>query len=74
MKHLKRFNESFQKPGPDVDGSKKVSIDKDDINLFKDEPVLLKLLADDKISLLGNDVYYKDDETLDIIKQYVSKD
>jgi hypothetical protein len=70
MKHLKRFNESFEKPGPNVKGSKKITISEEDTNLFLDEPVLQKLIADEKVALIGSEVYYNDEETLEVLNQY----
>ena len=70
MKHLRRFNENFQKPGPNVKGSKVITIPEEDTNLFSDEPVLQKLIADEKVALIGNEVYYNDEETLEVLNQY----
>lgn len=78
MKHLKKF-ESFSsrelnennKPGPNIEGSVKVSIKEEEVSLFADEPVLQKLIADDKVSLIGNTVYYKDDEVRKVLDQYL---
>jgi hypothetical protein len=71
MKHLKRFNESFEKPGPNVKGSKKITISEEDTNLFNDESVLQKLIADEKVALIGNEVYYNDDEVKNVLQQYL---
>lgn len=70
MKYLRKFNESFQKPGPNVEGSKKITISEEDTNLFNDESILQKLIADEKVSLIGNEVYYNDEETLEVLNQY----
>lgn len=70
MKYLRKFNESFQKPGPNVEGSKKITISEEDTNLFNDEAILQKLIADEKVSLIGNEVYYNDEETLEVLNQY----
>lgn len=69
MKNLKTF-EDFKNVKPDVDSSKKITISKDDVNLFNDEPVLQKLIKDDKISLMGTEVHYKDKETKEILDEY----
>lgn len=70
MKYLRKFNESFQKPGPNIEGSKKITISEEDTNLFNDEAILQKLIADEKVSLIGNEVYYNDKETLEVLNQY----
>lgn len=69
MKNLKTF-ENFKNVKPDVDSSKKITISKEDVNLFNDEPVLQKLISDDKVSLMGTEVYYKDKETKEILDEY----
>ena len=70
MKYLRKFNESFQKPGPNVESSKKITISEEDTNLFNDEAILQKLIADEKVSLIGNEVYYNDEDTLEVLNQY----
>lgn len=70
MKYLRKFNESFQKPGPNIEGSKKITISEEDTNLFNDEAILQKLIADEKVSLIGNEVYYNDEDTLEVLNQY----
>lgn len=69
MRNLKTF-EDFKNVKPDVDGSKKIKISEEDVNLFNDEPVLQKLISDDKVSLMGKEVYYKDEETKKILDEY----
>jgi len=75
MKHLKRF-ESFEKinedfkPGSNIKGSKKISIKEEDVNLFSSEPILQKLISDDKISIIDNNIYYNDESIIDILDQY----
>lgn len=69
MKHLKTF-EYFKSVKPDVDSSKKITISKDDVTMFSNEPVLQKLISDDKVSLMGTEVYYKDEETKKILDEY----
>jgi hypothetical protein len=71
IKSFKKFNESVEKPGPNVKGSKKVSISEEDANLFTDEPVLQKLIADEKVALIGNEVYYSDEEVKNVLQQYL---
>lgn len=69
MKNLKTF-EDFKSVKPDVDSSKKITISKDDVTMFSNEPVLQKLISDDKVSLMGTEVYYKDEETKKILDEY----
>jgi hypothetical protein len=70
MKNLKTF-EDFKSVKPDVNSSKKITISKEDVNLFNDEPVLQKLIADEKVSLIGNEVYYNDEEVKNVLQQYL---
>lgn len=69
MKNLKTF-EDFKSVKPDVDSSKKITISKDDVTMFSNEPVLQKLISGDKVSLMGTEVYYKDEETKKILDEY----
>lgn len=74
MRYLKRFNESkAEKPGPNVSGSVKITISDEEVNSFSDEPALSKLIYDDKVSLLGNEVWYleNDEQTKAILDQYL---
>lgn len=76
FKNLKTFEEysikeSFKKPGPNIDGSKKLELSEEDLSLFSDVPFLQKLIRDEKVSLIGNTLYYIDEEVLDEIKNYI---
>ena len=74
IKKWNQFNESkAEKPGSNVPGSVKITISDEEVNSFSDEPALSKLIYDDKVSLLGNDVWYleNDDQTKAILDQYL---
>lgn len=69
MKNLKTF-ENFKTSKPSVDSDKKITITEDESRLFKSEPVLQKLISDDKVSLVGNEVHYDNEETKSILDEY----
>lgn len=74
IKKWNQFNESkAEKPGQNVPGSVKITISDEEVNSFSDEPALSKLIYDDKVSLLGNEVWYleNDDQTKAILDQYL---
>ena len=74
IKKWNQFNESkAEKPGPNVPGSVKITISDEEVNSFSDEPALSKLIYDDKVSLLGNEVWYleNDEQTKAILDQYL---
>ncbi len=69
-KYIDFINESV--PGPNTQG-KKISLSEDDVNLFNDEPVLQKLVADQKVGLFNDEVWYNesDEKTKEILDQYL---
>lgn len=74
IKKWNQFNESkSEKPGKNVSGSVKITISDEEVNSFSDEPALSKLIYDDKVSLLGNEVWYleNDEQTKAILDQYL---
>lgn len=74
IKKWNQFNESMaEKPGPNVPGSVKITMSTEEASSFSDEPVLSKLIYDDKISLLGNDIWYleSDAQTKGILDTYL---
>lgn len=74
IKKWNQFNESkAEKPGSNVPGSVKITISDEEVNSFSDEPSLSKLIYDDKVSLLGNEVWYleNDEQTKAILDQYL---
>jgi hypothetical protein len=70
MKHLRKFNENSNRPGPNT-GAKSITISNDEVDSFSTEPSLQKLIADEKVSVIGNKVYYNDDETKSILDEYL---
>lgn len=70
MKHLRKFNENANRPGPNS-GSKSITISQDEVDSFSNEPSLQKLIADEKVSVIGNKVYYNDEETKSILDEYL---
>ncbi len=69
-KYIDFINENV--PGPNTQG-KKISLSADDVNLFNDEPVLQKLVADQKVGLFNDEVWYNesDEKTKEILDQYL---
>lgn len=75
---IKRYSQFIlenqnQRPGSDVEGSMKIKITGEEIDLFATEPQLQKLIADEKVSVLDGEVWYKegDKETLEVLDQYL---
>jgi len=57
------FNENkSEKPGPNIDGSSKMDLTEEDISLFSDEQSIEKLVMDNKVSLIGHEVWYWTDD------------
>ena len=73
IKRYFQFINESNKPGPRTEGSKKVQISEEEMNLFSQEPPLQKLITDDKISLMNCEVWYseEDTETRDLLDQYL---
>lgn len=72
---IKKFNEFINeslRPNEGQNGSVSFIIDDDEINFFQTEGSLRNLITNEKISLVGNTVwYYKDDkQTEKILKSY----
>jgi organic radical activating enzyme len=70
MKHLRKFNENSNRPGLNT-GSKSITISENEIDLFSTEPSLQKLIIDEKVAIIGNKVYYNDDEIKSILDEYL---
>ena len=74
IKKWNQFNESkAQKPGKNIPGSVKVNITEEEVNYFTEENALEKLVMDDKVALIGREVWYweGDEETRSILDQYL---
>lgn len=72
---IKKFNEFINeslRPNEGQKGSVSFIIDDDEVNFFQTEGSLRNLITNEKISLVGNTVwYYKDDkQTEKILKSY----
>lgn len=71
MKYIKKF-ENYR-PGPNTQGSKEMNISSDKISLFTTEPILKKLIGEEKISLIGNTIYWTDESVEEVLNHYFSK-
>lgn len=69
------FHES-KKPGPDEEGSVKVTITKDELRLFSKETPLINLIRKNKISLFKDEVWYNknDEQTRKILDIFLEID
>lgn len=68
------INESKSVPGPGEQGSVRINIGDDEIEFFSSEPALQNLIANQKASLLGNEVWVfdHDEETMNILRSYLN--
>jgi hypothetical protein len=58
-------------PGPGIDKTISVSVSDDDIILFTTEPILSNLISNQQVSIIGNQLYYYDnDETIQKLNQF----
>jgi hypothetical protein len=64
-----------ERPGKDIEGSTKLDITGEEVDLFATEPSLQKLISDNKVSVLDGEVWFKesDKETEEVLKQYLNK-
>lgn len=64
----KKFNESNESTLKDM-----INIKDEEVDLFQKEPALSKLIADEKVSLLGNKLMYdkNDVETFEVLDLYL---
>lgn len=78
MKVIKKFEEFkyLGVPGPNEEGNVQINVNNDDLDLFKIEPDLNQLLRNDKITIVGNDIWYFEDdyETIKKLKDYFPLD
>jgi len=70
-KYLQFINESNEvPPGPGVD-CVSISITDEDAKLFREEPILSNLISNQDVSLIGNQVYYYDnDDIVNALNQF----
>lgn len=77
---IKRYNqfikESKQVPGPGTQGSVRISLSDEEVDMFAGEPSLEKLISDNKVSLLAPELWYMEDdmETINVLKSYFDID
>jgi hypothetical protein len=73
IKKYSQFINESHTPGPNVEGSSKYSIQSEEVNLFSNEPALQKLIADQKVALFDNEVWFNssDTTTKEILDQYL---
>jgi len=58
-------------PGPGIDKTISVSVSDDDVILFTTEPILSNLISNQQVSIIGNQLYYYDnDETIQKLNQF----
>lgn len=74
---IKRYSQFIlenqnKRPGNDIEGSMKIDITGEEMDLFATEPQLQKLIADEKVSVLDCEVWYResDKDTLEVLDQY----
>lgn len=62
---IKKFNEFLKesyRPNEGQDGSISLSLSDDDLELFQTEGSLRSLITDEKISLVGKELWYHEDD------------
>jgi hypothetical protein len=74
---IKKFNEFLKesyRPNEGQDGSVSLTLSDVDVELFQTEGSLRTLITDEKISLVGNDLWYHEDDkqTIDTLSNYFS--
>ena len=72
---IKRFNDFIKesyRPNEGQDGSISLSLDDGDLELFQTEGSLRTLITDEKISLVGKELWYHEDDqqTIDTLSNY----
>jgi hypothetical protein len=72
---IKRFNEFLKesyRPNEGQDGSVSITLGDEDLELFQTEGSLRTLITDEKISLVGKELWYHEDDekTIDTLSNY----
>jgi hypothetical protein len=72
---IKRFNEFLKesyRPNEGQDGSVSLTLNDEDLELFQTEGSLRTLITDEKISLVGKELWYHEDDekTIDTLSNY----
>lgn len=73
---IKRFNEFLKesyRPNEGQDGSVSLTLSDEDLELFQTEGSLRTLITDEKISLVGKELWYHEDDeqTIDTLSNYL---
>lgn len=73
IKKYLEFIAENKRPGKDIEGSQKIDITGEELDLFSTEPQLQKLIRDEKVSVLSGEVWYKegDNKTKEVLDQYL---
>jgi hypothetical protein len=72
---IKKFNEFLKesyRPNEGQDGSISITLGDEDLELFQTEGSLRTLITDEKISLVGKELWYHEDDekTIDTLSNY----
>jgi hypothetical protein len=72
---IKRFNEFLKesyRPNEGQDGSTSLTLGDEDLELFQTEGSLRTLITDEKISIVGKELWYHEDDekTIDTLSNY----
>jgi hypothetical protein len=72
---IKKFNEFLKesyRPNKGQNGSVSIHLKDEELDLFQTEGSLRTLITDEKISLVGNDLWYHEDDqkTIDTLSNY----
>jgi uncharacterized protein (DUF1697 family) len=72
---IKRFNDFIKesyRPNEGQDGSVSVTLNDEDLELFQTEGSLRTLITDEKISLVGKELWYHEDDqqTIETLSNY----
>ena len=60
--YLEFINESNTPPGVDTEKTIVVSLNDDEVSMFREEPILSNLIGSQKVTVVSNKLYYYDDE------------
>lgn len=58
------INESNTPPGVDTEKTIVVSLNDDEVSMFREETILSNLIGSQKVTVVGNKLYYYDDEQI----------
>jgi hypothetical protein len=70
-KYLDFISESSNPPEPNAEGVSSIKLSDSEVQMITDEPVLSNLISQSKITLMGNDLHFYDQENIkDVLNQY----